>query len=43
MTCSIRVALRGSRKVSTMSLTKLFSEALHKLLAGFNEDYHQAI
>ena len=38
-----RVALRGSRGVSTMPLTKLFSGALHKLLAGFDGDHHQAI
>jgi hypothetical protein len=43
MTLFIRVALRGSRGASTMPLTKLFSEALHKLLAGFDEDHHQAI
>ena len=43
MTRSTRVALRGSRGASTMPLTKLFSEAPHKLLAGFDGDHHQAI
>ena len=43
MTCSTRVALRSSRGASTMTLTKLFSGAPHKLLAGFNGDHHQAI
>ena len=43
MTCSTRIALRGSRGASTMPLTKLFSGALHKLLAGFDGDHHQAI
>ena len=43
MTRSTRVALRGSRGLSTMPLTKLFSEAPHKLLAGFDGDHHQAI
>ena len=43
MTRFTRVALRGSRGASTMSLTKLFSGALHKLLAGFHGDHHQAI
>ena len=43
MTRSTRVALRGSRGVSTMPLTKLFYGAPHKLLAGFNGDHHQAI
>ena len=43
MTCSTRVALRGSRGVSTMPLTKLFSGAPHKLLAGFDGDHHQAV
>jgi hypothetical protein len=38
-----RVALRGSRGASTMSLTKLFFGAPHKLLAGFNRDHHQAV
>ena len=43
MTRSTRVALHGSRGASTMPLTKLFSGAPHKLLAGFNGDHHQAI
>ena len=43
MTCSTRVALRGSCGASTMPLTKLFSGAPHKLLAGFDGDHHQAI
>ena len=43
MTRSIRVALCGSRGASTMALTKLFFGALHKLLAGFDRDHHQAI
>jgi hypothetical protein len=44
MTRSTRVALRGSRGVSTIPLTKLFSGALHKLLAGFDGDIsHQAV
>jgi hypothetical protein len=43
MTRSTRVALRDSRGASTMPLTKLFSEAPHKLLAGFDRDHHQAI
>ena len=43
MTCSTRVALRGSRGASTMPLTKLFSRAPHKLLAGFDEDHHQVV
>jgi hypothetical protein len=34
-----RVALRGSRRASTMPLTKLFSRAPHKLLAGFDGDH----
>jgi hypothetical protein len=38
-----RVALRGSRGASTVPLTKLFSGALHKLLAGFDGDHHQAV
>ena len=42
-TRSTRVALRGSRGASTMPLTKLFSEAPHKLLAGFDGDHHQAV
>ena len=40
MTRSTRVALRGSRGASTMPLTKLFSRAPHKLLAGFDGDHH---
>ena len=43
MTRSTRVALHGSRGASTMPLTKLFSRAPHKLLAGFDGDHHQAI
>jgi hypothetical protein len=43
MTCSTRVALRGSGGVSTIPLTKLFSGALHKLLADFDGDHHQAV
>jgi hypothetical protein len=43
ITLFTRVALRGSRGVSTMLLTKLFSGASHKLLAGFDRDHHQAI
>ena len=43
MTRSTRVALNGSRGASTMPLTKLFSGAPYKLLAGFNGDHHQAI
>jgi hypothetical protein len=43
MTLFTRVALRGSRRVSTISLTKLISGATHKLLACFDEDHHQAI
>jgi hypothetical protein len=43
MTRSTRVALCGSRGVSIMPLTKLFSGAPHKLLAGFDGDHHQAI
>jgi hypothetical protein len=43
MTRSTRVALRGSRGVSTIPLTKLFSGEPHKLLAGFEGDHHQAI
>ena len=43
MTHFTRVALRGSCGVSTMPLTKLFSRAPHKLLAGFNGDHYQAI
>jgi hypothetical protein len=39
MTCFTRVALHGSRRVSTMPLTKLFSEAPHKLLVGFDGDH----
>jgi hypothetical protein len=38
-----RVALYGSRRASTMPLTKLFSRALHKLLADFDGDHHQAV
>ena len=43
MTRSTRVALRGSHGVSTIPLTKLFSGAPHKLLAGFDADHHQAV
>ena len=43
MTRSTRVALHGSRGASTMPLIKLFSEAPHKLLAGFDGDHHQAV
>ena len=43
MTHFSRVALRGSRGVSTMPLTKLFFGAPHKFLVGFNEDHHQAV
>ena len=43
MTRFTKVALRGSRGVSTMPLTKLFSRASHKLLVGFDGDHHQAI
>jgi hypothetical protein len=43
MTRSIRVALHGSGGVTTIPLTKLFSGAPHKLLAGFDGDHHQAI
>ena len=43
MTRFTRVALRGSHGASTMPLTKLFSEAPHKLLVGFDGDHHQAI
>ena len=43
MTRSTRVALRGSHGASTMPLTKLFSRAPHKLLAGFNGDHNQAV
>ena len=43
MTHSTIVALCGSRGASTMPLIKLFSEAPHKLLAGFDGDHHQAI
>ena len=43
MTRSIRVALCGSRKASTIPLTKLFSGAPHKLLAGFDGDHHQLV
>ena len=43
MTRSTKVALCGSRGASTMLLTKLFSGAPHKLLAGFDGDHHQAI
>ena len=42
MTRSTRVALRGSRGASTMPLTKLFSGASHKVLAGFDGDHHQS-
>jgi hypothetical protein len=41
MTCLTRVALRGSRGVSIIPLTKLFFGAPHKLLAGFDGDHHQ--
>ena len=43
MTRFTKVALRGSRGASTMPLTKLFSGAPHKLLAGFDGDHHQAV
>ena len=43
MTCFTKVALRGSRRASTMPLTKHFSGAPHKLLAGFDGDHHQAV
>ena len=43
VSCFTRVALRDSRGVSTMPLTKLFSGAPHKLLTGFDGDHHQAI
>ena len=43
MTRSTRVALRGSCGASTIPLIKHFSGAPHKLLAGFDEDHHQAI
>ena len=43
MTRFTKVALHGSRGASTMPLTKLFSGAPHKLLAGFNKDHHQAV
>ena len=43
MTCFTRVALHGSRGVSTMPPTKLFSGAPHKLLAGFDGDHHQDV
>jgi hypothetical protein len=43
MTLFTRVALRSSRGASTTTLTKLFSGAPHKLLAGFDGDHHQAI
>jgi hypothetical protein len=39
MTCFTRIALCGSRRASTMPLTKLFSRAPHKLLAGFDGDH----
>jgi hypothetical protein len=42
MTLFTRVALHGSRGESTMPLTKLFSGAPHKLLAGF-DGHHQAV
>jgi hypothetical protein len=38
-----RVALRGSRGVSTMPLTKLFSGAPYNLLVGFDGDHHQVV
>ena len=40
MTHSTRVALHGSRRASTMPLTKLFSGAPHKLLVGFDGEHH---
>jgi hypothetical protein len=43
MTLFTRVALRSSHGASTITLTKLFSGAPHKLLAGFDGDHHQAI
>ena len=43
MTRFTKVALCGSHGASTMPLTKLFSGAPHKFLAGFNGDHHQAI
>ena len=43
MTRFTRVALRGPRGASTLPLTKHFSGAPHKLLAGFDGDHHQAI
>ena len=43
MTCFTKVALRGSRRASTMPFTKHFSGAPHKLLAGFDRDHHQAV
>jgi hypothetical protein len=43
MTLFIRVALRSSHGASTIPLTKLFTGAPHKLLAGFDGDHHQAI
>jgi hypothetical protein len=43
MTRFTRVALHGSRGVSTMPLTKLFFGAPHKLLVSFDRDHHQAI
>jgi hypothetical protein len=39
MTRFTRVALRGSHGASIMPLTKLFSRAPHKLLAGFDGDH----
>jgi hypothetical protein len=39
MTRFTRVALHGSRGASIMPLTKLFSGAPHKLLAGFDRDH----
>ena len=43
MTRSTRVTLHGFCGASTMPLTKLFSGAPHKLLAGFDGDHHQAV
>ena len=43
MTRSTRVALHGSRGATTLPLTKLFSRAPHKLLAGFDGDHYQAV
>ena len=43
MTRSTRVALRGFHRASIMPLIKLFFEAPHKLLVGFDGDHDQAI